>query len=266
MIRHRLGHAILLITQDDGNKKAMAHYFAMMLLCQKRETKDEMLVPCGSCNDCYQISLQQHSNIEWILPAESDEIRIAQIREVRERLRLSSFDNRARLVVLMNAHTLTLQAANALLKSIEEPNHEQYFLLIATSSSALPRTLVSRCQKLIIAAKNQNPVEPGSDKDLSQYAENLLVRIRNSDLNSRISIIEEIIKHACDKTHLLLELQKIILQELRRNSALLTKSQRYLTLKSLEATEYSRHLLEHNGNLQLSLEHWLLNAWPIQTP
>src|SRR5688572_5391439 len=119
MLRRKLGHALLLVGENDANKSTLAHYFAMMLLCKRCETKSEVIVPCESCDDCAQIRQQRHANIELILSADSEEVRIDQVREVRERLRLSSFDSRARLIILPNANALTTQAANALLKSIE---------------------------------------------------------------------------------------------------------------------------------------------------
>jgi hypothetical protein len=222
----------------------------------------EVLLPCERCHDCLQVNLAQHANMEWVGDSSTEGIRIEQVREVREGLRLRSFSDKPRLIILANANALTTQAANALLKSIEEPGTNQHFLLLATSRFSLLKTLASRCQTLLIPALPQN-IQTQNSSELSQFAANLLDRIRRGNINTRMSLVDEIAKHACDKPELLLVIQKQLHHELRKSQSLSANERRTLLLKPIEAIELSRTLLERNTNLQLTLENWLLNTWPL---
>lgn len=257
--RNRLGHALLLVSEDETARKTAAHYFAKLLLCKKHTIKD-VIAPCEKCSDCTEINLSRHLNIEW-LGDSAEGIRIDQIREVREQLRLRAFSDRPRLIVLCNANSLTTAAANALLKSLEEPSANQYFLLLASSRFSLLKTIASRCQTLVVSPSKF--IKPNDEHhEISGVAKGLISRIFQGDTTLRSAIIDEIMKNTEDKSALLLHIQKQLHVELCKSQGVPPKLRRNELLKCIEATEFSRSLLERNTNIQLTLENWLLNLWP----
>jgi len=121
--RGKLHHSIIL---EGGNQEAV-ELFARYVICQ------------GECKKASWLN-----EVLRIKP-EGKSIGISQIRELIDRISLKPFAAPWRLVVIEEAESLTLEAANALLKTLEEPPQSTYFLLLTSSPSSLPLTVLSRC-------------------------------------------------------------------------------------------------------------------------
>jgi DNA polymerase-3 subunit delta' len=131
----------LLIVGPSGIGKAkLALAAAQALLCENQDK------PCGACGACHRVSTQRSESLHWLKP-EKNQMKIELARDLIEKLSLQSWTGR-RVVVIEDAHLLNPQAANALLKSIEEPPAETYFILTANSKDQVLRTIRSRCQIL----------------------------------------------------------------------------------------------------------------------
>ena len=260
IVRRRLAHAILLVGDNDAEKKAVAQYLAMLLICDKITLLKGILVPCEVCTDCISILHLRHTNVEWMTPISSDEIRIGQVRELKEHLCLSSFNDKPRLVILDKANSITTQAANALLKSVEEPGADQYFLFLARSSTALVPTLVSRCQKLVMPHSAREGEQ--HQDDMTVFASSVLERLRTTNLGSRITLIDELMKHPAPKLEILIQLRELVHSELRTQPDQFPTRKRADVLTLLESLERSCHLLSANVNPQLTFEALFLKEWP----
>lgn len=143
--RQRVPTALLFHGEAGIGKAAMAHTFSRSLLCAGASTA---LQPCGSCNSC---SLSKAGNHPDLLSADlGDKERwdTAEFRSLLFTLNLRPFVADRRVVLLNNAEELSLPAANALLKSLEEPRPGTHFILVSSTPSRLPRTIVSRCQAI----------------------------------------------------------------------------------------------------------------------
>ncbi len=256
--RKRLAHALLFVGDDESNKDHAARFTTKLILCEGRQAKT---LPCETCGECKKADSKQHLNVEWVT-SESSDVRIDQIREIRDSLKLRSFNAKARFIIFSNANSFTTQAANALLKSLEEPNPNQYFILLGASRFALLKTLSSRCQTLVIPRKAHDPYT--GEQDLSRYSSQLISRIVKAGMRERLTLIEEVLKHEADKNALLLEVQKRLHAQIRVLGNASLRQRKDELLKPIEATAYARMMLERNTNLQLTLENWLLNQWPIQ--
>lgn len=142
-----LSHAYLFHGPPQIGKATVARYFIHSLFCQAK------VKPCFDCQTCQQISNQLHPEVAW-LKREVDEktgklkknISIEQIRVLIDKLSLHSFDDSYKVAVIDQAHHLSLGAANALLKTLEEPSSKTILILIADTISSLPQTIASRCQ------------------------------------------------------------------------------------------------------------------------
>ncbi|OIO06491.1 hypothetical protein CO115_01755 [Candidatus Falkowbacteria bacterium CG_4_9_14_3_um_filter_36_9] len=156
---NKLAGTYIFAGPDNLGKTTTASYFSQILLCQARE-KNIKNIPCNECSSCKIFladSLKEdaeesgsiHSDY-CILKKKPEEknISIDDARDFIHRLNLSSFLNSYKIGVIKRAHQLSLEAANALLKTLEEPKKNVIIILITSEIDAIPATLVSRSQIL----------------------------------------------------------------------------------------------------------------------
>lgn len=123
----------------------LAQYAAQLALCRADTPA------CGQCRDCQRVLAGQHPDLHQIgLIEESKQLRIEQIRELTAELVLSSHGGGATVAILQPAD-MTEGAANALLKTLEEPRPGTTLVLVTAMPSNLPATIVSRCMRLRVA-------------------------------------------------------------------------------------------------------------------
>jgi DNA polymerase-3 subunit delta' len=132
----RPGQTFLFVGPHGIGKKKVALGLAQALLCETSRTA------CGTCPSCLRVAANAHESLKVIEP-EGPQIKIDESRQVIEFLNLQSLTKR-RVVVIDQAQTLNLQAANSLLKTLEEPPEETYFFLIAPSIAGVLATIRSR--------------------------------------------------------------------------------------------------------------------------
>jgi DNA polymerase-3 subunit delta' len=143
----RFPAALLIHDQRGAGGAWLARYAAQLALCR------EASAPCGHCRDCRQYLAGQHPDFITVEPIEdSKQIRIEQVRELAEQLALTSHGGGAAIALIAPADVLNRNAANALLKTLEEPRPGVTLILVASVPSALPATILSRCQRLRIIA------------------------------------------------------------------------------------------------------------------
>jgi DNA polymerase-3 subunit delta' len=134
----------LLFTGEEGvGKESAALAFVSALLCRAAGADGA----CGSCPDCRLLASGGHPNLLRIVP-ETPFLRIDEIRALKEELSLKAFSDRPRAAILVPADRMTPQAANALLKTLEEPPPGTHLLLVAHRVSHIMPTIVSRCQRV----------------------------------------------------------------------------------------------------------------------
>jgi DNA polymerase-3 subunit delta' len=145
----RLAHALMFIGPAGIGKHQLAERFAQSLLCAQPHADGQ---PCGQCHACSLYAAGTHPDLFRLSPEEdSKNIRIDQIRALIERISLSSHYGRHKVVILNPADAMNIAAANALLKTLEEPPADTILLLITDRPSFLPATIRSRCQTLRLA-------------------------------------------------------------------------------------------------------------------
>ena len=143
---HRFPPALLIHDQRGAGGEALAQFAVRLLLCRSSPA------PCGECRDCRQLAAGQHPDFYAVSPTEdSRQIRIEQIRELSEQLSMTSHGGAGALALITPADALNANAANALLKTLEEPRNGVTLLLVTTQPSRLPATILSRCQRLRVA-------------------------------------------------------------------------------------------------------------------
>jgi DNA polymerase III delta' subunit len=142
----QLAQSYLLVGPSDIGKATVAKYFARTLVCQQRD-QPGIDWPCEQCETCRQTARGIYPDFYEIdLLPEKKMIGIEQIRQLLEKISLSSFADNYQVVIIRQAETLSESAANALLKSLEEPKPKVIFILLVENLSALPSTIASRSQ------------------------------------------------------------------------------------------------------------------------
>ncbi|HYN76342.1 MAG TPA: DNA polymerase III subunit delta' C-terminal domain-containing protein [Lamprocystis sp. (in: g-proteobacteria)] len=146
----RLPHAILLVGPRGLGKRRLADLLVRALLCTDLGPQG---LPCGRCADCQLTTAGSHPNLLRVVPdpeSKSGEITIDAIRYLTERATLTTLRGARKLMIIDPADRMTGPAANALLKTLEEPTGDTLLCLIAEQPSRLPATIRSRCQLLNI--------------------------------------------------------------------------------------------------------------------
>jgi DNA polymerase-3 subunit delta' len=148
--RDALPHALLLCGANGLGKRAFAQRFVNGLLCSDSRDGD----PCGSCRSCLLIEAGSHPDVVTLsFGVRKDgtprtEIVVDQIRELSTRLAMRSQLGGWQVVTIDPADAMNPAAANALLKTLEEPSAQTMLILLADSPWRLPQTIRSRCQRI----------------------------------------------------------------------------------------------------------------------
>lgn len=127
-------------------KRTLARLLSMLILC----SGDTDQKPCGQCDPCRKVAAGVHSNLLVVSPPGQSAIKIDDMRGVLGALSQHGLEQGRRVVVIEDAHRLTPQAQNALLKSLEEPDSYTHFILTASSARSVLPTILSRTAKLFV--------------------------------------------------------------------------------------------------------------------
>ena len=131
-------------------KESTALAFAMACNCTgeiSSTTRQETKTPCGLCKPCRKIEAGNHPDIIRVKPS-GPFIKIDQIRSLCQTLAMKPYEARRRVVIITDAQAMNPAAGNALLKMLEEPPARTILILVATHTSDLLPTVVSRCQQI----------------------------------------------------------------------------------------------------------------------
>lgn len=160
--RRRTPHAVLLIGAAGVGKRATAVWLAARRLARGDEAP-----PLPG----YPAEKPEHPDLHWVVPEEDKRtIGIDQVRELVGELSLTSYEGRGKVAVIEPADVMTDNAANSLLKTLEEPPGDTLMILIADRVAGLPATVFSRCQRLTIPVPPEEValewlgrLQPGAD-------------------------------------------------------------------------------------------------------
>ena len=142
----RLPHAILLCGPAGLGKAHFARRLAEALVCTQPHGDGDA---CGSCGSCRLSRAGSHPDLHWVAPEEPGKmIKIDAVRELTAKSVLSAQAGGYRVFVLDPAEAMNRSAANALLKTLEEPASRSVLILVSSHPDRLPATIRSRCQAL----------------------------------------------------------------------------------------------------------------------
>ncbi|GAB7387238.1 DNA polymerase III subunit delta' [Bacillaceae bacterium] len=145
ILTDRVSHAYLFIGPKGVGKKAIAVHMAKALLCERGDGDS-----CESCANCRRIEHGNHPDVHLVAP-EGASIKIAQVRWLQKEFAFRAVEGRRKIYIVEQADAMTPEAANSLLKFIEEPNPDVVALLLTDKLHAILPTILSRCQQVTFA-------------------------------------------------------------------------------------------------------------------
>ncbi len=157
----RLAHAYLFVGPQQTGKSATVVALAKMLNCE--EAGEEYF--CGQCPSCRKFNAGNHPDMFMLDAGLGETIKIEEIRHFIQRCTLRSFEAKWKVFMIVHAERLTKDAANALLKTLEEPNPETIIFLTTAVPELCLDTIKSRCHTVHFFPKSQNQLAADLMKD-----------------------------------------------------------------------------------------------------
>jgi len=200
-VNHRLAHAYLLVGPQDSGKTQTALSLAQLVNCESETHK-----PCGECTACRKIASGNHPDVHVIGNDNMDSIKIEDIRFLLSRAHLMAYEGRTKVFIIRNIELMTLEAANALLKTLEEPAANTLMILTTSVLEANLDTIKSRCHIVKFFPSSVNRItqllmdEGVSTQDahfLAVYSEGCLGKtrklIKQEIITRRRKVLDEIL-------------------------------------------------------------------------
>ena len=155
--RGRLGHAYLFSGTLPGELEAVARTLAKTLNCRQPPGHGAAGIPldsCDRCLSCRKIESENHPDVQWIRPESKTRIiTIEQMRELMQIINLKPTEAAYKVAVIAAADRLNVQAANAFLKTLEEPPPRSVIILLTSQPQRILETILSRCLRLNLAGE-----------------------------------------------------------------------------------------------------------------
>src|SRR3990167_4968668 len=178
-----LPHAFLFTGPKGLGKTSAARILAKIINCTNRKPSDPE--PCNKCIQCKSIT--EGTNLDVMEIDAASNRGIDEIRDLREKIRLSPISAKKKVYIIDEIHMLTTEAFNALLKTLEEPPNHAVFILCTTEIHKVPDTIMSRCLQRVLRGEGMNV-----DKDaLSQIAS-----LSDGSFRDGVKILEEVARAA----------------------------------------------------------------------
>ena len=179
-------HALLFVGPEGIGKFQLAKVLAKPLLCPKVASS------CQDCQQCLVEPVDQNIDLVIIKP-DNDVIKIEQVRKLQQDLILGPHKAKRKVIIIDNADKMTVQTANSLLKTLEEPANNIIFILIATKPEALLDTIKSRCQIM-----NFQPISPNilekylvNEKGVSLAEAAVVSRVSGGRISKALELLSE---------------------------------------------------------------------------
>jgi DNA polymerase-3 subunit gamma/tau len=188
----RVAHAYLFSGPRGCGKTTMARILAKALNCKCGPT----IKPCRVCENCVEISKSSSVDVLEIDGASNNGI--DEIRALRENAKFSTASSKYKIYIIDEAHQITAQAFNALLKTLEEPPSHVIFIMATTEQHKIPITILSRCQrynfKLISGAEMVCAIKNVGQKEgfeLDGEALNIVISASGGSMRDALSLLDQ---------------------------------------------------------------------------
>lgn len=183
-------HAYLFCGPPGLGRRTLALRFAQALNCP---TPSETGLPCGTCRDCKQIEAMQHADLTVIqADSEGGTLKVDQIRDSRKSLTLKPYMSKFRVALFLRFQEANDNAANALLKTLEEAPSYAVLILTADNPEQLLPTIVSRCEVLRLRPLSVQEVQKGlENRGIEKGRARLIAHISSGRFGYALCLVED---------------------------------------------------------------------------
>lgn len=147
-------HSYLFVGIDGIGKSQFAKEFAQAILCSNSGEK-----PCETCKSCLEFQGESHPDFLQVEPEDGKAIKIEQIRYLQEKIAEKPVTSEKKVYIINECDTMTREASNALLKTLEEPPSYAVLILITANESKLLATIKSRCTKIAFRSLSEEEIK-----------------------------------------------------------------------------------------------------------
>lgn len=271
-------HSYLFVGIDGIGKSLFAKEFAHMILCSSNQER-----PCKTCKSCLEFQGGSHPDFLQIEPEDGKTIKIEQIRYLQEKIAEKPVTSEKKVYIIQDSDKMTREAANGLLKTLEEPPSYAILILMTANESKLLATIKSRCTKIAFQSlseeeiktylKSQNSEQNMTNNMIRQcqgsigravkireeqeaYAqvENVINNIKKEDI-AQIWKKAEVLYQAKEKITDLLDYMNVVFFEKLREE----QDMRYA--KAVSIVEETKKRITANANYDMSIDNLLLRIW-----
>ncbi|MDR1196391.1 MAG: DNA polymerase III subunit gamma/tau [Endomicrobium sp.] len=197
---NRIAHAYLFSGPRGCGKTTMARILAKALNCKNGPATE----PCGVCENCIEIGKSASVDVMEIDGASNNGI--DEIRALRENVKFSAANSKYKIYIIDEAHQITVQAFNALLKTLEEPPEHVVFIMATTEQHKIPVTILSRCQryrfKLISAKEIAGAIKNIGAKEgfeIDDDALSIVVNASGGSMRDALSLLDQAVSSSAGK-------------------------------------------------------------------
>ncbi|HLS06396.1 MAG TPA: DNA polymerase III subunit delta' [Bacillota bacterium] len=175
--KNRLSHAYLIQGGQGTGKRTLARLMAQTIFCEQKTAVE----PCQTCRNCKRIKSGNFPDLHWI-KRDGLSIKNEQIKQLQREFTYSSFESGRKVYVIEDAHTLTVNASNRILKFLEEPTSDHVAIILTENSQSIIPTIRSRCQMIDLKPLSQehfqtklreNGINPQNTRLISQLTTDL---------------------------------------------------------------------------------------------
>jgi DNA polymerase III subunit delta' len=258
--RGRLSHAYLLSGTSLGELEGVARTLAKTLNCGNPVRRPGAAFQsdcCDHCSSCHKIDEDNHPDIQWVRPeSKSRIVTIDQMRELIQTISLKPSEAAWKVAVIVAADRLNVQAANAFLKTLEEPPPNSIILLLSTEPGRLLETVLSRCLRLNFSGESGPRLDPEYQAWVTSFSEMAVGRERS--LLSRYRLLGALLAKL---NEIKAETEKVLSARspLERHDDIEPRLREKWEdeLAAAVEAEYRRR----RGDLLLALQWWLRDVW-----
>lgn len=268
---NKYSHSYIFWGIEGIGKKAIAKEFAKKILCL--ETKENC-----TCKSCIEIASNNNPDFQMIEPNDG-KVKIEQIREMQRKIAEKPIISNRKVYIIDDSDTMTTEAQNCLLKTLEEPPEYATIILICTNEDNLLSTIKSRCTRMHFESidteqirkyiKQNFPeqniseniinlsqgsigkiIKLNENKNIYENLENILLSMQNKDLVEIIQMSEEIYKTK-EEISSILDYMNVILLKLGK--------QNIKYIRCIEIVEQTKKRLKANSNYDMCIDNLLFN-------
>src|ERR1700730_7129799 len=192
----RVSHAYLFSGTRGTGKTSTARLLAKAVNCLRRAPGESE--PCNECESCVQV--QGGSALDLIEIDAASNRGIDEIRDLREKVNLAPALGRRKVYIIDEAHMLTTEAFNALLKTLEEPPEHVVFILCTTEANKVPLTVLGRCQQFVFRRHSEEQITSRlrhiairEEIEVDEDALRLLGRVAQGSMRDAIGLLDQLV-------------------------------------------------------------------------